>query len=50
MFRCKAIWYGEGEKSTKFFFSLEKLRYNQRAVVCFVNPDGRFKKAERNIE
>ena len=33
MFRCKAIWYGEGEKSTKYFFSLEKLIREQWSVL-----------------
>ena len=49
MFRCKAIWYGEGEKSSKYFFSLEKLRYNQRAMVCFVNPDGSISRKQKEI-
>ena len=27
IFRCKARWYGEGEKNSKYFFNLEKSRY-----------------------
>ena len=33
MFRSKAKWYEEGEKSTKYFFALEKAKYN--AKTCF---------------
>ena len=33
MFRSKAKWYAEGERNTKYFYSLEKARYN--AKTCF---------------
>ena len=33
LFRSKVRWYEEGEKSTKYFFSLEKAKYN--AKTCF---------------
>ena len=33
IFRSKVRWYEEGEKSTKYFFSLEKARYN--AKTCY---------------
>ena len=33
MFRSRARWYELGEKSNKYFFSLEKARYN--AKTCF---------------
>ena len=33
MFRSKVKWYEEGEKNTKYFFSLEKARYN--AKTCY---------------
>ena len=33
MFRSKAKWYEQGEKSSKYFFSLEKARYN--AKTCY---------------
>ena len=33
IFRSKARWYEQGEKNTKYFFSLEKSRYN--AKTCF---------------
>ena len=33
MFRSKVKWYEEGEKSTKYFFSLEKAKYN--AKTCY---------------
>ena len=33
MFRSKVKWYEEGEKSTKYFFALEKAKYN--AKTCY---------------
>ena len=33
MFRSKAKWYEEGEKNTKYFYSLEKAKYN--AKTCY---------------
>ena len=33
MFRSKARWYEEGEKNTKYFYSLEKAKYN--AETCY---------------
>ena len=33
MFRSKVKWYEEGEKNTKYFFALEKAKYN--AKTCF---------------
>ena len=33
MFRSKTKWYEEGERNTKYFYSLEKSRYN--AKTCF---------------
>ena len=33
MFRSKAKWYEEGEKNTKYFFALEKAKYN--AKTCY---------------
>ena len=33
LFRSKVRWYEEGEKNTKYFYSLEKARYN--AKTCY---------------
>ena len=33
IFRSKAKWYEEGEKNTKYFFALEKAKYN--AKTCY---------------
>ena len=38
--RSKARWYREGEKSTKYFLNLEKIRYNQRTIICLIKEDG----------
>ena len=32
IFRSKARWYEEGEKSTKYFYNLEKANYNAKTV------------------
>ena len=37
MFRSKARWYEQGEKNTKYFYQLEKARYN--AKTCFKMMD-----------
>ena len=41
MFRSKVRWYEQGEKSTKYFFSLEKARYNAKACYCIVDEYGK---------
>ena len=40
MFRSKAKWYEEGEKSTKYFYSLEKARYNAKTCYQLINERG----------
>ena len=40
MFRSKARWYKEGEKSTKYFFSLEKSNYNKKVMKSTYLADG----------
>ena len=42
MFRSKAKWYELGEKNTKYFFSLEKEKYNSKTCFKMFN--------ENNIE
>ena len=37
MFRSKVKWYEEGEKNTRYFYSLEKIKYN--AKTCFKTID-----------
>ena len=37
IFRSKARWYEKGERSTKYFYALEKSRYN--AKTCYVLKD-----------
>ena len=49
MFRSKAGWYGEGEKYTKYLVNLEKLRYNQRTMVCLVRQDGTVSRNQKEI-
>ena len=40
MFRSKAKWYEEGERNTKYFFSLEKARYNAKTCYKLVKENG----------
>ena len=37
MFRSKARWYEYGEKGTKYFFSLEKAKYNAKTCYSIYN-------------
>ena len=32
IFRSKSLWYGEGEKNSRYFFSLEKSRFKARSM------------------
>ena len=40
MFRSKVQWHEEGEKSSKYFFSLEKARYNAKTCYKMLLEDG----------
>ena len=40
MFRSKAKWYMEGEQNTKYFYSLEKSRYNAKTCTAIFNKEG----------
>ena len=40
MFRSKAKWYVEGEKNTKYFYNLEKSRYNAKVCTRVINSAG----------
>ena len=40
MFRSKAKWYEEGEKNSKYFFSLEKAKYNAKTCYKLISTDG----------
>ena len=41
MFRSKARWYEEGEQNTKYFYSLEKSRYNAKTCYKMINEEGK---------
>ena len=40
MFRSKAKWYEEGERNSKYFFALEKARYNAKTCYKLLTEDG----------
>ena len=40
MFRSKAKWYEEGEKNTKYFFALEKAKYNRKTCFKIIGESG----------
>ena len=40
MFRSKAKWYAEGEKNSKYFFNLEKARYNGKTCYKLITDSG----------
>ena len=39
MFRSKVQWFEEGEKNTKYFFALEKARYNAKTCYKIIGQD-----------
>ena len=40
LFRSKVKWFEEGEKNTKYFFSLEKARYNAKTCYKALDDEG----------
>ena len=40
IFRCKARWYELGEKNTKYFYNLEKAKYNAKTCYKLIDQDG----------
>ena len=39
IFRSKARWYEQGEKNTKYFFALEKAKYNAKTCFSMIIPE-----------
>ena len=40
MFRAKARWQAEGEKSTNYFCNLEKRHYNEKLISKIIDENG----------
>ena len=40
IFRSKAKWFMEGERNTKYFYNLERNRYNTKTCTSIFNPSG----------
>ena len=49
MFRSKARWTMEGERNTKYFFNLEKAKYNAKTCTSVFDSAGDLKTEEREI-
>ena len=41
IFRSRCQWYEEGERNNKYFFSLEKSRYNAKTCTALIHPETR---------
>ena len=41
IFRSKVRWYEDGEKNTKYFYALEKARYNAKTCYQLITEDGK---------
>ena len=49
MFRSKVRWYEEGEKNTKYFYNLEKARYNSKSSSKIIRENGETVTGKTNI-
>ena len=49
MFRCKANWYEYGEQNTKYFYSLEKAKYNSKTCFRLVTEQGQELRDDKEI-
>ena len=49
MFRAKARYYEYGEKSSKYFFNMEKMRYNAKTCNALYDEKGNIIKDEKRI-
>ena len=49
MFRSKVKWIGYGEKTTKYFFNLEKRNYERKVITKLKSMDGEIITDSRRI-
>ena len=49
IFRSRAKWAEYGERSSKYFFNLEKSRYNAKTCMVLIGPDGAELNTDRDI-
>lgn len=49
LFRSKCQFYAEGERSSKYYFNLEKSRYNKKVVKQLFTPEKQLKKGVQDI-
>ena len=45
----KTVWYQKAERNTKYFFCLEKIKYNNKTLNAVLCEDGTISKDERRI-
>ena len=49
IFKSRTRWYEEGERNTKYFFNLEKSRYNAKTCMKVLKEDGELITEEKEI-
>ena len=49
IFRSKARWYEHGEKSSKYFFALEKAKYNAKTCYRIIDDEGNITENQKEI-
>ena len=49
IFRSKCQWYEEGEKNTKYFYSLEKARYNAKTCQTLIDENDKEIRCDEEI-
>ena len=47
--RSRAKWYSEGEKSSKYFLGLEKLKHSNKTMKCLIKEDGSILRDQKKI-
>lgn len=48
-FHNKVNWYQQGERSSKYFFALEKYNYNRKCIIRLIKNDGSIAKEQKDI-
>lgn len=49
LLRSKTLWYSQGERSSKYYFSLEKNNANKKRIISLETRDGNITKNQKKI-